>query len=206
MRLARIFLPMALLAAAPAFAQTTLPNVDVTAPYTQLYGGYVVSSNFTLDPKMSAVIYPKEALVKDDIVWVKTQNMKDDEYFVLQECSSLDCTMGRILRVWTKTGAIGMNYHDPYRVFIPHEGKFFMWMQRFPAYGGTGAFTGYETFSPPLVLNPTGTGEQFQFTNVQAAQEKGPEKVVDTEHDGMDFSIRYESGTVVFVQRMHAAE
>jgi hypothetical protein len=200
------FLLIGLLATSSAFAQTTLPKVDVTAPYTQLHGGYVVSSNFTVDPKMSAVVYPLEAFQKDDIVYVKTQNMKDDEYFVLQECSTPDCTMGHVLRVWSRNGALGTTYHDLYRVPIPHEGKFFMWMQRFPTYGGIGAFTGYETFSPPLVLNPTGTGEQFQFTNVQAAQEKGPEKVVNTEHDGMDYSIRYESGTVVFVQRMHAAE
>ncbi|HEX4481444.1 MAG TPA: hypothetical protein VH082_11575 [Rudaea sp.] len=196
---------MALLAAPPAFAQTTLPKVDVTAPYTQLHGGYVVSSDFTLDPKMSAVIYPKEPLQKDDIVWVKTQNMKDDEYFVLQECSRPDCTMGHILRVWTKNGAIGMNYQDPNRVFIPHEGKFFMWMQRFPSSGSIPAFSGFESFSPPLVLNPSGTGEQFQVIDVEAAQEKGPEKVTTVDHNGMDFVVHYESGTALFVQRMHAA-
>ncbi len=191
--------------AEPAMGQTTLPSVDVTAPYTQLSGGYVVSSNFALDPKISAVVFPKEALQKDDIVWVKTQNMKDDEYFVLQECSSADCTMGHILRVWTKSGAMGINSHDPYRVFIPHEGKFFMWMQRFPAAGTTPVFSGFEAFSPPLVLNPTGTSDQFHAIDVGAAQEKGPVKVISIDHNGMDFVIRYETGTVLFVQRMHAA-
>lgn len=206
MRHPNAILLMASFLAAPAFAQTTLPNVDVTAPYTQLHGGYVVSSNFALDPKMSAVIYPKEAFQKDDIVWVKTQNMKDDEYFVLQECSSADCTMGHVLRVWSKSGALGANYHDPYRVFIPHEGKFFMWMQRFPAVGSQSTFTGFEAFSPPLVLNPTGTADQFHAIDVQAAQEKGPEKVTSVAHDGMDFVIHYESGTALFVQRMHSAK
>jgi hypothetical protein len=114
--------------------------------------------------------------------------------------------MGHILRVWTKHGAMGTNYHDPNRVFIPHEGKFFMWMQRFASPGSVPAFSGFEAFSPPLVLNPTGNAGQFQVIDVQAAQEKGPEKVVSTDHDGMDYVIRYESGTVVFVQRMHAAD
>jgi hypothetical protein len=191
---------------ASSFAQTVLPKVDVTAPYTQLHGGYVVSSNFSVDPKMSAVIYPNEPFQKDDVVWAKTQNMQDDEYLVLQECSVADCTMGHILRVWTKHGAMGTNYHDPNRVFIPHEGKFFMWMQRFASPGSVPAFSGFEAFSPPLVLNPTGNADQFQVIDVQAAQEKGPEKVVSTDHDGMDYVIRYESGTVVFVQRMHAAD
>ena len=190
---------------APAFAQTVLPKVDVTAPYTQLHGGYVVSSNFSVDPKMSAVIYPNEPFQKDDVLWVKTQNMKDDEYFVLQECSRPDCTMGHILEVWTKNGAIGTTYHSPNRVFIPHEGKFFMFMQRFPSPGSVPAFSGFEAFSPPLVLNPTGSAEQFQLIDVQSAQEKGPEKVVSTDHDGMDYLIHYESGTALFVQRMHAA-
>ncbi len=191
---------------APLSAQPVLPSVDVTAPRWEAHhGGYVISSNFNVDPKMSAVVFPAEALKKDDIVFVKTQNLKDDEYFVLQECSSPDCTMARILRVWKRSGALGVTAHDPYRVFIPHEGKFFFWMQRFPMYNNAyGSFSGYEEFSPPLVLNPAGAAEQFQASDVQAAQAKGPEKIIDTEHDGMDYLIRYESGTTVFVQRMHA--
>ena len=191
----------------PLVAQTVLPSIDVTAPrWEARHGGYIISSNFKVDPKMSAVVFPAEALQKDDIVFVKTQNMKDDEYFVLQECSSPDCTMAHILRVWKRSGAIGVTAHDPYRVFIPHEGKFFLWMQRFPMSNNEyGSFTGFEAFSPPLVLNPAGAAEQFQASDVKAAQEKGPEKVIDTEHDGMDYLIRYESGTSVFVQRMHAA-
>lgn len=203
-RLTQFGIGLLMAAGTPAFAQTTLPKVDVTAPYTQLHGGYVVSSNFALDPDMSAVIYPKEPLQKDDIVWVKTQNMKDDEYFVLQECSSADCTMGHILSVWTKNGAIGTTFRGPNRIFIPHEGKFFMWMQRFTFSGSMPAFSGFEPFSPPLVLNPTGSAEQFQAIDVQAQQEKGPEKVTSVDHDGMDFVIHYESGTALLVQRMHA--
>ncbi|MEP6482989.1 MAG: hypothetical protein ABJB01_00980 [Rudaea sp.] len=193
-------------ACAPLFAQTVLPSIDVTAPRWEAHhGGYVISSNFTLDPKLSAVVFPAEPLKQGDIVFVKTQNLKDDEYFVLQECSSADCTMGHILRVWKRSGAIGVTAHDLNRVSIPHEGKFFMWMQRFPMSSNAyGSFTGYDAFSPPLVLNPAGAAEQFQASDVKAAQERGPEKVTDVEHDGMDFLIRYESGTTVFVQRMHA--
>jgi hypothetical protein len=80
-----------------------------------------------------------------------------------------------------------------------------MWMQRFPSSGSIPAFSGFESFSPPLVLNPSGTGEQFQVIDVEAAQEKGPEKVTTVDHNGMDFVVHYESGTALFVQRMHAA-
>jgi hypothetical protein len=138
-------------------AQTTLPDVNVTAPkWEERHGGYLISSNFEVDTHMSAVIYPAEPFQQGDILSVRLTQIQDDEYFVLQECATLDCTQAHILRVWNAYGALGVTSGHPDRVWIPHEGKFFMWMQRFPMPGGLGAFTGYEPLSPPLVLNPTG--------------------------------------------------
>ena len=189
-------------------AQTTLPDVNVTAPkWEERHGGYLVSSNFMVDTHMSAVIYPAEPFQKGDILSVRTTQMKDDEYFVLQECASTDCTQAKIVRVWNAHGALGVTVQQEDRVWIPHEGKFFMWMQRFPIRGySSGAFTGYETFSPPLVLNPTGTSEQFRATDVKIAQEHGPVKVISSTHDGSSFAMVFEGGTSVLIQRMHAAE
>jgi hypothetical protein len=193
------------LALTPVFAQTVLPDVDVRAPkWEERHGGYLISSNFAVDTHMSAVVYPAEPFQKDDILSVKLTQMKEDEYFVLQECISADCTQAHILRVWNAHGALGITAHQPDRVWIPHEGKFFMWMQRFPTSGAP--FTGYEPLSPPLVLNPTGTPEQFQAVDVQAAQERGPVKVVSSTHDGSSFVLRFEGGTAVLIERMHAAE
>ncbi len=197
-----------LLAAGLVSAQQVLPGVDVRAPkWEERHGGYLISSNFEVDPKMSAVIYPAEAFQKDDIVSVRLTQMKDDEYFVLQECISTDCTQAHILRVWNAYGALGITAHKDDRVWIPHDGKFFMWMQRFSMSGfRNGPFTGYEPLSPPLVLNPTGTPEQFRAVDVKAAQERGPVKVVSSSHDGSSFVLRFEGGTSVLIQRMHAAE
>lgn len=193
------------LAAMPAFAQTVLPDVDVRAPkWEERHGGYLISSNFAVDTHMSAVVYPAEPFQKDDILSVKLSQMKEDEYFVLQECISADCTQAQILRVWNAHGALGVTAHQPDRVWIPHEGKFFMWMQRFPTSGSP--FTGYEPLSPPLVLNPTGTPEQFHAVDVKAAQERGPVKVVSSAHDGSSFVLRFEGGTAVLIERMHAVE
>jgi hypothetical protein len=187
-------------------AQTTLPGVNVTAPkWEERHGGYVISSNFEVDTHMSAVIYPAEPFQTDDILSVRLTQLKDDEYFVLQECVSTDCTQAHILRVWNAYGALGFTVTQPDRVRIPHEGKFSMWMQRFPMPGGLPAFNGYEPLSPPLVLNPTGTAEQFQALDVKAAQERGPVKVVSSTHDGSSFALRFEGGTSVLIQRMHAA-
>jgi hypothetical protein len=197
-----------LLACGFAAAQTVLPDVDVRAPkWEEHHGGYVISGNFEVDPRMSAVVYPAEAFQKDDIVSVRLTQLKDDEYFVLQECVSTDCTQAHILRVWNAYGALGVTAHKDDRVWIPHEGKFFMWMQRFPMSGfRAGPFTGYEPLSPPLVLNPTGTAEQFRACDVKAAQERGPVKVVSSAHDGSSFVLRFDGGTSVLIQRMHAAE
>jgi hypothetical protein len=193
--------------AVSAAAQTTLPDVNVRAPkWEERHGGYVISSNFEVDTHMSAVIYPAEPFQKDDILSVRLTQLKDDEYFVLQECISLDCTQAQILRVWNAYGALGFTVQQPDRLRIPHEGKFFMWMQRFPMPGRFGPFTGYEPLSPPLVLNPTGTADQFHALDVKAAQERGPVKVVSSTHDGSSFVLRFESGTSVLIQRMHAAE
>jgi len=201
-----VLLPM--LVSAAASAQTTLPNVEVTAPhFTAKHGGYLISNDFTVDPKMSAVVYPKAPFVADDILNVKTSHMQHDDYLILQECVSLDCTHGMIVRAWNYLGVLGGTSHKNESFRIPHEGKFFIWMQRFPMHGGnTMPFDGYEPFSPPLVFNPTGTPEQFRAVDVQAEQEKGPVKVVSSDRDGDNFVIRYEGGTSIMIQQLRAAD
>ena len=199
---------LAVAAGAPA-AETTLPQVDVVGPkWETRHGGYVISSNFTVDPKMSAVIFPAEPFQKGDIFDFRAVNMSDDEYFVLQECASPGCTQGHILQVWTKNGVLDrQTSREPNRFLIPHEGKIFMFLQRVPISGARDrTFSGYEPYSPPLVLNPLGTPEQFRTCDVKAAQEKGPVKVIASEHDGSQMKLRFESGATVFIQRMHAAE
>jgi hypothetical protein len=201
------FVLLSIVACAAASAQTTLPNVEVTAPhFTAKHGGYLISNDFNVDPKLSAVVYPSAPFEADDILNVKTSHMQHDDYLILQECVSLDCTQGMIVRAWSYLGALGGNSHKNESFRIPHQGKFFIWMQRFPMRGAsTPPFDGYEAFSPPLVFNPTGSAEQFQNVDIQAAQEKGPVKVVSSERDGDNFIIRYEGGTSILIQQLRAA-
>lgn len=193
---------------APLGAQTVLPGVDVRAPkWEARRGGYLVSGNFAVDPKMSAVVYPAEPFQKGDLLGVKLTQMHDDEYFILQECVSADCVQARIVHAWNVFGPLGTtSHHAEDRLFIPHEGKFFLWMQRISMSGTAGPFTGYEPLSPPLVFNPTGTSEQFHSADLDGAREHGLVRVVSTAHDGATFIVRYEGGTSVLIQRMHAAE
>ena len=194
---------------AEAVAQPVLPKVDVTATkWVTHRGGYTISSNFSVDSKMSAVVYPAEPFSKGDIFDFRTVRMADDEYFVLQECVSSDCTQGHILQVWARNGPLTQTGHAANQFWIPHDGKMFMWMQRFPMSGGGSeagsTFSGYEPMSPPLVLNPLGTSEQFHRCDVRAAQAKGPVKVTSNEHDGSQLKLRFETGSTVFIQRMRA--
>lgn len=201
------FVLLSILVSAAASAQTTLPKVEVTAPhFSAQHGGYLISNDFNVDPKMSAVVYPSAPFEKDDILNVKTSHMQHDDYLILQECVSLDCTHGMIARAWNYLGVLGGTSHKNESFRIPHEGKFFIWMQRYPMAGGnTMPFDGYEPFSPPLVFNPTGTAEQFQAVDIKADQEKGPVKVVWSERDGENFVIRYEGGTTILIQQLRAA-
>jgi hypothetical protein len=198
------------IAAWSAQAQTELPQVNVVGPkWEARHGGYVISSNFNVDPKMSAVIYPAEPFQPDDIFDFRTVKMSDEDYFVLQECSSADCSQAHVLQVWTRNGALNLTSREPNRFRIPHEGKIFMWMQHFPMAGwpeGGRIFAGFDPSSPPLVLNPQGTPEQLHSCDVKAAQDKGPVKVTSSEHDGTQLKLSFETGSVVFIQRMHAAE
>src|SRR6185312_13751299 len=88
------------LAALPASAQTNLPGITVTAPYTSMHGGYLISGDFKVDPRMPQVVFPAQALVKDDILSVQPIHLADDEYLVLQECATADCSQAAIVRVW----------------------------------------------------------------------------------------------------------
>ncbi len=201
------FVLLTIFVSAAASAQTTLPNVEVTAPhFTAKHGGYLISNDFNVDPKMSAVVYPSAPFEADDILNVKTSHMQHDDYLILQECVSLDCTQGMIVRAWNYLGVLGGTSHKNESFRIPHQGKFFIWMQRFPMHGlSNPPFDGYEPFSPPLIFNPTGSAEQFQTVDIQAAQEKGPVKVVSSDRDGENFIIRYEGGTSIMIQQLRAA-
>lgn len=88
------------------FAQVNLPAVTVAAPYASLHGGYVVSGDFKVDPRMPSVIFPAQALVKDDILSIRPLRLSDDEYLVLQECASSDCREASLVRVWNAGGAM----------------------------------------------------------------------------------------------------
>lgn len=209
-RIARAF-AMAWPLFVPAFvaAQTELPGVTVTAPYTTSHGGYLISGNFKVDPRMPTVVFPAEALVQDDILSVQPVHLGENEYVVLQECATADCHMAHVVRVWNVDGAIGTVQNSDWRVWIKHQNKYFIWMQRMPALQGrcfdcASHFIAFEPFSPPMTLQPMGQ-EAASNRSLLTAHPPQAVPVVQQVHEGSTFVVHFEGGATVRIRRMHAA-
>lgn len=191
-------------AGAFAWAQTTtLPGVTVTAPYTEHHGGYVISGDFKVDPRMPYVVFPALALVKDDILSVRPLRLNDDEYLVLQECAVADCSQAHLVRVWGDAGALTPTGNSDYRIWIRHENKYFIWLMRLPDIP-TG-FTQFSLTSPPLTLVPVGRAAAFHRLELQNGQNNHPIPVQSYKHEGATFVVTFASGSIVRIKRMHAA-
>ena len=154
-------------------AQVVLPDVIVHNDEKAVvrHGGYVISGDFEVDPKISSVIYPTEALHAGDVLSIKPSRMDGDEYLVLQECVSANCLESRLVRVQGP----GMG---ELRFIVPHEGKYFIWMKQIragPAPSGTGErFTEFRTFGPPLTVSPVGTLVAYSKMQVAEAESASP--------------------------------
>jgi len=148
-----------------AAAQQTLSPVQVTAPaYTSHHGGYVISGDFTVDPRMPSLVFPSQPLLTDDILSVQPVYLADDDYLVVQECASADCSRASLVRVWHPGGVATEIQNDANRILIRHENKYWIWVKRLPLASTMGCrecndqhfYTSFEPFSPPMVLMPSG--------------------------------------------------
>ena len=210
------------LASLAASAQTTLPAVDVTAPaYSSQHGGYLISGDFKVDQRMPSVVFPAQALVKDDILSIEPIHLQDNEYLVLQECASADCHEASLVRFW-KSDDIGGDDTRRNRVWITHENKYFIWLKRLPDVTGVscgqgwfkfesqttkcgGHFTSFQQITPPLMLIPNGDLAAFHEDAVQKSIQADPVQVAQQTHEGSTYVVTYEGGSTVRIRRMHAA-
>ncbi|MDQ6648122.1 MAG: hypothetical protein M3Y93_13000, partial [Pseudomonadota bacterium] len=190
--------------------QMDLPGINVTAPYTSTHGGYLISGDFKVDPRMPTVVFPGQALVKDDIISVQPVHLNDDEYLVLQECASANCHQANLVRVWNAGGALGTVRNSDARVRIKHENKYFIWMQRLPRMPFPDcdrcntSFTRFEPLSPPMTLEPIGALVAYH-RGALASADFLPVPVVSQKHEGSTFVVTFKGGATVRIKRMHAA-
>ena len=195
---------------APAAAQTELQRITVTAPPpSKVSGGYLRSGDFKVDPRMPYVVFAAEPLIAGDILTVQPMHLNDDEYLVLQECASADCSVAKLVRVWSVEGSTSSN-SKPDHIWIKRENKYFLWLKRLPGFISPpceGCGTHYSSFaleSPPLVLEPNGTLTAFNTARLEAAKSADPILVKSQRHDGTYFNVTYAGGTRIRVQRMRA--
>jgi hypothetical protein len=195
-----------------ASAQTDLPRITVTAPlYTSRHGGYLISGDFKVDPRMPYVAFPAQALVKDDILSVEPVHLADDDYLVVQECATADCSLARIVRVWDSGGALTNTKNSENRIWIRHENKYFIWVKRLPSPSAALAcdgcsthFTSFEPVSPPLTLIASGAMSQFYQAELTTAENAPPLLVEKQAHEGSTFVVTYAGGSTVRIRRMHS--
>lgn len=192
---------------------TTLPRITVIGPpWTEHHGGYEISGNFKVDPRMPYVVFPAHALVKDDILSVQPLRLNDDEYLVLQECAAADCSQAHLVRAWGYTGALTPVGNSDYRVWIRHENKYFIWLMRLPEIlssdcaGCPAGFTQFSLISPPLTLVPAGSAAAHHRLELQDETISHPVPVKSYKHEGATFVVTFAGGSVVRVRRMHAAQ
>ncbi|CAM5480738.1 hypothetical protein RLIN73S_03553 [Rhodanobacter lindaniclasticus] len=196
----------------PSLPPTNLPGITVTAPYTSVHGGYLISGDFKVDPRMPSVVFPAQALVKDDILSIQPLRLADNEYLVLQECASADCREAHIVRVWNAAGATDPAGNSGNRLWIKHENKYFIWLKRFPWQASAIScaqcgieFSAFRQQSPPLVLIPVGTLAAYNRTALRAAEVAAPVPVESQKHEGSTFVVTFQGGSTVRIKRMHAA-
>jgi hypothetical protein len=194
-----------------AFSQNTLSPVTVTAPaYTSHHGGYLISGDFKTDPHIPSVVFPSQALVKDDVLSVEPVYLADTDYLVVQECATADCSMASIVRVWNADGAKTATRNSEDRIQIQHENKYWIWVKRFPEAFLAGCdncgehYNNFEPFSPPMVLVPTGQLAAMNKDQLTAARTEDPVQIQSQTHEGSTFVVTYEGGTIVRIRRMHA--
>jgi hypothetical protein len=206
-----------------ASAQTTLPAVNVNAPpYSSQHGGYLISGDFKVDPRMPSVVFPGQALVKDDILSIEPVHLQDNEYLILQECASADCHEASLVRYWSSADVGGDNTRHN-RVRITHENKYFISLKRLPDVSGQscgqgwlkfdpnatkcgGHFTTFQQISPPLMLIPTGELAAYHQEVLQKAIQADPVQVAQQTHEGSTYAVTYEGGSTVRVRRMHSTK
>jgi hypothetical protein len=194
-----------------AMAQKTLSPVTVTAPaYTSHHGGYLISGDFKTDPRIPSVVFPSQALVKDDVLSVEPVHLADTDYLVVQECATADCTVASIVRVWNADGAKTAVRNSEDRIQIQHENKYWIWVKHFPEAFSAGCdncgehYNSFEPFSPPMVLVPSGQLAAMNKDELAAARAEEPVQIESQTHDGSTFVVTYDGGTIVRIRRMHA--
>ncbi|MGH8288051.1 MAG: hypothetical protein ACREV7_03365 [Steroidobacteraceae bacterium] len=170
--------------------------------FSAVQGGYRVSTAFAA---RHDVITPPKCLRPGDLLSVRPLRLNPDEYLVLQECRRSACRQAQVVRAWNSSGYMG-----PYpvlndRIRIEAGERYLLWMQHVPM-PGTDSFRLIKRYGPPLVFEPIGSLTAYPYAQraIEAARERGPERITNTVAEGSAFVATFEGGSVVRMQALRA--
>jgi hypothetical protein len=172
--------------------------------FSSQYGGYRVSTDFTVDDKDHAVISLPVGARPGDLLSIRPLRLNNDEYLILQKCSSPDCTDATVVRAWNALGHIGPDFISSNKIPVKAGARYMLWMQRISTQGGK-TFSLYERNSPALVFAPAGSPQIFLASDLAGARKRGPTPVDESSKESGAFIAKFEGGSVVRMKLLRAA-
>jgi hypothetical protein len=172
--------------------------------FQRQWGGYLISSDFRVDPDRPGVILPPASERVGDLLWIRPMRLNGDEYLILQQCVDANCSKAQVVRAWNADGYMG-----PYpvlndTVLVQPGVSYILWLQRVPT-EGTGSFHLYNRDAPALTFEPAGSPMLFRIANLKAAREHGPAHIKTVRIERANFVVTFEGGSVVRMQARRAA-
>jgi hypothetical protein len=175
------------------------------APFSQQYGGYLVSTDFSVDSKDHTVISLPVGARPGDLLSIRPLRLNNDEYLILQKCKLPRCTETQVVRAWNASGHMGPYPVTSNKIPIARDTTYMLWMQRISTKGGN-SFSLYERNSPALVFIPAGSAEIFEASDLAGARKRGPTPVDRSSQEGGAFAAKFEGGSVVRMKLLRRAE
>ena len=194
------WLRLVLIGTLSTFAATTQAIESQFAPQS---GGYLVSTDFTVENKNHTVISLPSSARRGDLLSIRPLRLNNDEYLILQKCISPDCSAAQVVRAWNALGHMGRDLISSNKIPIESGVKYMLWMQRISTQGGN-SFSLYQRNSPPLVLIPEGPAELFEASDLQSARDHGPTRIKESSTAGSAFIVTFEGGSVVRMKVLRA--
>jgi hypothetical protein len=123
--------------------------------FSSQYGGYRISTDFTVDDKDHAVISLPVGARPGDLLSIRPLRLNNDEYLILQRCTSPECTEPQVVRAWNASGYMGPDPVTSNKIPIVRDNTYMLWMQRIST-KGCKSFSRYERKQSRVGLHPSG--------------------------------------------------
>lgn len=175
------------------------------APFSQQYGGYLVSTDFSVDAKDHTVISLPVGARPGDLLSIRPLRLNNDEYLILQKCKLPGCTEPQVVRAWNASGHMGPDLVTSNKIPIVRDTTYMLWMQRISTRGGN-SFSLYERNSPALVFIPAGSAEAFEASDLAGARKRGPTPIDRSSQESGVFAAKFEGGSVVRMKLLRRVE